>query len=198
MAERLPPLKLAQITWNMYKNQLFEDKHKSSFSCLLTNNKATCLLTNNKATCLLTNIKSQLFVDKQNVSCLLTNIKSQLFVDKLKVSCLLWLLLFVFTCYFKVPNLTLHGIGVDLAHVPTLVRRFDIFDSQLPQVTFSLNDWNSWISCHYTLIHWQNCLSFHFYPGNLKIQYLYVHINKQNNIYFLNGYLRKVVINFSN
>lgn len=80
------------------------------------------------------------------------------------------------TNYVKKSHLTFHWIGVDLAHVPSLVRCFHLFDVQEPRFMLAMGYSYSMVFRNDVILYGQDRLRVHPQPGHLKTHYL-VHLH---------------------
>lgn len=80
------------------------------------------------------------------------------------------------TDYVKKSHLTFHWIGVYLAHVPSLVSCFHLFDVQEPRFVLAVGNSNSMVFRNHVILYGQYRLRVHPQPGHLKTHYL-VHLH---------------------
>lgn len=72
--------------------------------------------------------------------------------------------------------MTFHWIGIDLTHVPSLVRGFHLFDVQKPRFMLAVCNSDSMVFRNDVILYGQYRLRVHPQPGHLKTHYL-VHLH---------------------
>jgi hypothetical protein len=71
------------------------------------------------------------------------------------------------THYFQVADLTLHGVCVDLTHVPATVRLPYIPDLKVPGSMIAVRNTNSVVFSDHVCCYSENCLCVNSKPGHL-------------------------------
>lgn len=69
------------------------------------------------------------------------------------------------TDHFQEAYLTLHGVAVDLAHVPSSVRLLDVLDSQLPGAFLRVTDPDAMVLRDDMVLDGEYCLGVHTEPS---------------------------------
>lgn len=77
------------------------------------------------------------------------------------------------TDHIQIGNLTFHRIGVDLTHIPSLVRFFDIPYFEYPGAFFCVRYYHSVIFRDYVRLYGENCLRIDTQPRNLNGNQIY-------------------------